>query len=199
MKRNFFVLRYILLNVFRIALDEIIPDLPDVTLSYKDFKELVKDLTRRCQKLCEVALEESATKIEDIDEVLLVGGSSKMRVIKDMLRDIFPNKTLSEAINPDEAVAYGATLRAAQLLDPEKSEGFGIMDKLSLGIGVALVENRYEILFKRNTRFPAKSEKKMYCTVFNNQEAMTFDVSVKIVVAQKMLKFIFRFMKVNVF
>ena len=124
-----------------------------------------------------MVLEESTTKIEDIDEILLVGGSSKMRVIKDMLRDIFPNKTLSEAINPDEAVAYGATLRAAQLLDPVKSKDFGIMDKLSLGIGVALVENRFRLLFNQNARYPAKSEK-MFHTVLNNQTAMIFDASV---------------------
>uniref|UniRef100_A0A914YE53 Heat shock protein 70 n=1 Tax=Panagrolaimus superbus TaxID=310955 RepID=A0A914YE53_9BILA len=159
-----------------ISLDDVMDGLPDETLSYKDFKEIVSDLTRRCRKLCFDALEETKLNVEDIDEVLLVGGSSKMRVIKDMLQDVFPNKELSEAINPDEAVAYGATLRAAQLLDPQKSKGFGIVDTLAIGIGVALAENRYHFLIKRNTPIPTKFGPQTYSTVYNNQTAMTFNI-----------------------
>uniref|UniRef100_A0A914QWP9 Heat shock protein 70 n=1 Tax=Panagrolaimus davidi TaxID=227884 RepID=A0A914QWP9_9BILA len=119
-----------------IDLDDVAPGLPEEDLTYKQFKEIVANLTRRCQKLCFDALEETELKADDIDEVLLVGGSSKMRFIRDMLKDVFPNKELSEAINPDEAVAYGATLRAAQLLDPEKSKVSGIVKHLAIGIGV---------------------------------------------------------------
>jgi heat shock protein 1/8 len=159
-----------------IDLDDVAPGTPDEDLTYKQFKEIVADLTRRCRKLCFDALEETELKADDIDEVLLVGGSSKMRVIKDMLKEVFPIKELSEAINPDEAVAYGATLRAAQLLDPEKSKGFGIVDSLAIGIGVALAENRYHFLIKRNTPIPTKFGPETYSTVNNNQTAMTFNI-----------------------
>uniref|UniRef100_A0AC34F2I5 Heat shock protein 70 n=1 Tax=Panagrolaimus sp. ES5 TaxID=591445 RepID=A0AC34F2I5_9BILA len=159
-----------------ISLDDVMDGLPDETITYKDFKEIVSDLTRRCRKLCLDALEETKLEADDINEVLLVGGSSKMRVIKDMLKDVFQNKDLSEAINPDEAVAYGATLRAAQLLDPQKSQGFGIVDSLGIGIGVALAENRYHFLIKRNTPIPTKFGPETYSTVYNNQTSMSFQI-----------------------
>uniref|UniRef100_A0A914PC62 Uncharacterized protein n=1 Tax=Panagrolaimus davidi TaxID=227884 RepID=A0A914PC62_9BILA len=95
-----------------IHLDEVATGLPKKNLTCKQFKEIVADLTRRCRKLCFDALEETQLTSDNIHEVLLVGGSSKMRVIKDMLKGIFPTKELSEAINPDEVLAYGTTLRA---------------------------------------------------------------------------------------
>uniref|UniRef100_A0A914Q9L5 Uncharacterized protein n=1 Tax=Panagrolaimus davidi TaxID=227884 RepID=A0A914Q9L5_9BILA len=161
---------------FRIDLDYVLPDLelPEEDLTYKEYKEIVVHLTRRCRKLCLDALEETQLTADDIDEILLAGGSSKMRVIKDMLKEIFPTKELSEAINPDEVLAYGATLRAAQLLDPEKSKTFCNDRALSNGIGVSMVGNRYHYLIKRNTPIPTKFGPEIYSTVYNNQTVMNF-------------------------
>ena len=99
-----------------------------------------------------------------------------MRVIKKMLKEFFPNQALKESINPDEAIAYGATVRAAQFLD-SNPDNKALLEKLPIGIGVGLLEDRYEIVLRRNTHIPCKPVKKNYVTSFNNQEALKFVVS----------------------
>uniref|UniRef100_A0A914P6G0 Heat shock protein 70 n=1 Tax=Panagrolaimus davidi TaxID=227884 RepID=A0A914P6G0_9BILA len=157
-----------------IHFNDISPDLSAEDLTYKEYKEIVADITRRCRKLCFDTLEETQLTADDIDEILLAGGSTKMRVIKDMLKGIFQKRELSEAISPDEVFAYGATLRAAQFLDPEKSKTFCNSLTLPNGIGVSLVGNRIHNLFKRNTPFSTKFGPETYSTVYNNQTVMNF-------------------------
>ena len=93
-----------------------------------------------------------------------------------MLQEVFRNHDLKESINPDEAIAYGATVRAAQLLDKKASTQM-LGEKLPIGIGIGLLEDQYDIILKRNTDIPSREVTKNYCTVVNNQKGMTFKVS----------------------
>jgi len=156
-----------------VELSHVKNDLPDHELTYDIFRKEVNSLVVRAKKLCENALKESKIDISEIDEVLLVGGSCRMRVIKKMLKEFFPNQALKESINPDEAIAYGATVRAAQFLD-SNLDNKALLEKLPIGIGVGLLEDRYEIVLRRNTHIPCKPVKKNYVTSFNNQEALKF-------------------------
>ena len=89
----------------------------DEYVSRDVFAKECRDLIIRSRNLCEHAISESNLNIDDVNEVLLIGGSCRMEIIKDMLKEFFKNQTLKESINADEAVAYGATVRAAQILD----------------------------------------------------------------------------------
>ncbi|KAE9546401.1 hypothetical protein FO519_010387, partial [Halicephalobus sp. NKZ332] len=159
-----------------IQLSNVNPTFEDEDITHEFLKILIKDIVQRCKELCECAIEESGLKVFEIDEVLLIGGSSRMKVIKKMLREFFTNQTLNESINPDEAVAYGATLRAAQILDG-KAFPHVLVEKLPIGIGTDLSEDRYDIILKRNTLIPSREVTKNYTTAFNNQESIDFDVS----------------------
>ena len=157
-------------------LSHIQTNLPDIIFSYDTFKKEVKDLVLRAKQLCERALKEYKLDISDINEVLLVGGSCRMRVIKEMLQEVFPNQALKESINPDEAVAYGATIRAAQILDEHQVNEM-LLEKLPIGIGVELLEDRYQIVLKRNTPIPSPAIEKTYTTSHNDQSSIMFTVS----------------------
>ncbi|KAE9546318.1 hypothetical protein FO519_010470, partial [Halicephalobus sp. NKZ332] len=126
--------------------DEEIIQLSHIDLNFEDedithefLKTMVEGTVQHCKELCERALEESRSKI---DVALLVGGSSRMKVIREMLQELFKDKTLDtgekvapeETVNPDEAVAYGATLRAAQILDGTAFPHV-LVEKLPIGIG----------------------------------------------------------------
>ncbi|KAE9547044.1 hypothetical protein FO519_009743, partial [Halicephalobus sp. NKZ332] len=157
-----------------IELNNVHKNLADEYISYEVFTRETGDLVTRCGDLCERAIKESGLDISEINEVLLVGGSSRVKSIKTMLHRLFPNQTIKESINPDEAVAYGATIRAAQILDSKNTHKV-LYEKLPIGIGVALVEDRYEIILRRNTSIPSETVKKDFTTAFHDQTCMTFE------------------------
>ena len=130
----------------------------------------------RCKQICEKAIKESGLSMFEIDEVLLIGGSSRTKVIKNMLEELFSDQTLNESINPDEAVAYGATIRAAQILDGNAFPYF-LIEKLPIGIGVGSNEDRYSIILPKSTIIPSNEVTQSYTTVFNNQKSISFNVS----------------------
>ncbi|KAE9554039.1 hypothetical protein FO519_002735 [Halicephalobus sp. NKZ332] len=119
------------------------------------------------------AVKESSLQIGDINEVLLIGGSSRVKEIREMLEELFINQRLNESVNPDEAVAYGATIRAAQILN-DKAFPHVLIEKLPIGIGTDLSEDRYDIVLERNTLIPSEEVKKNYVTTFNNQKSISF-------------------------
>ena len=90
-----------------------------LTLGRAKFEELCIDLFRRCLKPVENALKDSKFSKDQIDEIVLVGGSSRIPKIQQMIKDFFNGKELNKSINPDEAVAYGAAIQAAVLSGQE--------------------------------------------------------------------------------
>uniref|UniRef100_A0A914XSM7 Uncharacterized protein n=1 Tax=Panagrolaimus superbus TaxID=310955 RepID=A0A914XSM7_9BILA len=110
------------------------------------------------------------------------GGSSRMPMVNELLNELFPLSLeqqfyQSRRLNPDEAVAYGAAIRAAQLSDPSHRDYAGpITNALPIGIGIGLIEDKYSLMIKGQTKFPTKV-KKRYFTTENNQKTASIVVS----------------------
>ena len=97
-----------------ITADQTGPKHLQMTLTRAKFEQLTQHLTERCRKPCEQALRDSGMKPSDIDEVILVGGSSRTPAVQQIARDIF-GKEPNKSVNPDEAIAVGAAIQAGIL------------------------------------------------------------------------------------
>ncbi|RHN44847.1 putative Heat shock protein 70 family [Medicago truncatula] len=125
------------------------------------FEEMNMDLFNECMKTVESCLSDSKIQMSDIDDIVLVGGSSRIPKVQDLLQDLFPKKVLYKSINPDEAVAYGAALQAAVL-----SKGFKnvpnlvLQDVTPLSLGIAVdVDHVMGVVIPRNTTVPLRKTK----------------------------------------
>ena len=121
-----------------------------VNIDRDNFENLCKDIFEKCMKKLKQIIEESGFKKEEIDEVVLVGGSSKIPKIQEMIKEYFNHNkkfNLSKKINPDEAVAYGATIVA------NKKIKLFIKDVIPLTLGVGSKDNMIPMI-KKNTNIP---------------------------------------------
>ena len=99
-----------------------------------------------------------------------------MPLVIDLLNDLFPQSSdtlyyQSRGLNPDEAVAYGAAIRAAQLTDPSHRDFAYITNVLPIGIGIGLVEDQYSLMVKCGTKYPTRIKKRYFTTENNQKEA----------------------------
>ncbi|KAF2354849.1 Heat shock protein 70 family [Trinorchestia longiramus] len=122
------------------------------------------------QVITDAGLEASA-----IDEIVLVGGSTRIPKIKENLQKFFHGKKLNESINADEAVAHGAALHAAALVTSSKTRPINLLDVCPLTIGVAESGIFMSTLIQRNTRIPTKKTS-CFSTAYDNQQDLTFAV-----------------------
>ncbi|XP_018911047.2 heat shock protein 70 B2 [Bemisia tabaci] len=139
------------------------------------FEDLCADLFQRTLTTVEQALTDAKIEREAIDDVVLVGGSTRIPKVQLLLQNFFDGKTLNHSIHPDEAVAYGAAVQAASLSGNEDLEIKDIVlrDVTPLSLGVDTVNDVFSVIIKRNTRIPFK-ETKTYVTAKDNQELLTF-------------------------
>ncbi|KAL6128239.1 hypothetical protein ACLB2K_071595 [Fragaria x ananassa] len=110
-----------------------------LTLTSAKFEQLNADLFSKCMEPVERCLEDAKMKISSVNDVVHVGGSSRVPKVRQLLQDVFKGKELCQGINADEAVAYGTAVQAAVLGGNEngKLQGFSLLDvtPLSLGTG----------------------------------------------------------------
>ncbi|KAL5057256.1 hypothetical protein RYX36_028860, partial [Vicia faba] len=139
------------------------------SLTRAKFEEINMDLFNECMKTVESCLNDSKVDMSDIDDVVLVGGSSRIPKVQDMLQDFFKGKDLCKTINPDEAVAYGAAVQAAIL-----SEGFKnvpnlvLRDVTPLSLGISAdTGGVMSVVIPRNTTIPVKKSRG-YATAIDN-------------------------------
>ncbi|KAE8737439.1 hypothetical protein FOCC_FOCC017099 [Frankliniella occidentalis] len=111
---------------------------------------------------------EEVTK-DEIDEVVLVGGSTRIPKIRSLVQEFFDNKELNKSVNPDEAVALGAAIRAASLTGQAGAKQVVMKDVTSLSMGVATSDGLVAVLIPRNTPLPYKITKP-FTTASDNQE-----------------------------
>uniref|UniRef100_A0A8C2KCQ2 78 kDa glucose-regulated protein n=1 Tax=Cyprinus carpio TaxID=7962 RepID=A0A8C2KCQ2_CYPCA len=141
----------------------------------KRFEELNVDLFRSTMKLVQKVLEDSDLKKTDIDEIVLVGGSTRIPKIKQLVKEFFNGKEPSRGINPDEAMAYGAAVQAGVLSGEENIGDLVLLDVCPLTLGIETVGAVMTKLIPRNTVVPTKKSQ-IFSTASDNQPTVTIKV-----------------------
>merc|ERR1712078_727544 len=147
------------------------------TLTRAKFEELCLDLFKKTMKPVKKALEDSNMAKSDIDEVVLVGGSTRIPKVQQLLSNFFNGKELNQEINPDEAVAYGATVQGG-ILSGEggaATKDVVLLDVAPLSMGVETEDGLMSKIIDRNTVIPTKKTSE-YTTVADNQQQVNFQI-----------------------
>lgn len=144
------------------------------TLSRAKFEELTADLLRRVRKPVEQALSDAKLSASQINEVILVGGSTRIPAVKRIVQEI-TGKTPNESVNPDEAVALGAAVQAGIIQGDSSLGDIVLVDVTPLTLGVEVKGGMIAPMITRNTTVPAKKTE-IYTTAENNQPGVEINV-----------------------
>ena len=157
-----------------------------------EFEDICEPLFQKIKKSIDKALSNTKLTKNDIQEIILVGGSTRIPKVREIVGDYFPElkkkNKINENINPDEVVAFGATIAAGNILNNKDKYISNVVmsDIIPSSLGIAVINNYekkkntdegniMEVIFRRGTHFPVNAQK-YFCTALDNQTEITFDI-----------------------
>ncbi|MEO0242207.1 MAG: Hsp70 family protein, partial [candidate division WOR-3 bacterium] len=132
------------------------------------------DLIDRTIEICKRALEDAKLRPQDIDEVILVGGQTRMPLVQQKVREFF-GKEPHKGINPDEVVAVGAAIQGAIIAGEYQDKDIVLLDVVPLSLGVETLGGIFDVVIPRNTTIPTRKSK-IYTTAEDNQTSVLIKV-----------------------
>lgn len=146
------------------------------TITRSEFEELAHEFVEACLDPVERVLEDAELSPEDISQVVLVGGSTRVPIIQQSLSQWFAGKPLNKSVNPDEAVAYGAAIQASIIHQVgSRSKGLLLLDVTPLSLGIETSGGIMNQIIKRNSTLPCEASK-VFSTIDDNQESVEIQV-----------------------
>jgi heat shock protein 5 len=162
----------------RVEIEDLVPGYDfSETLTRAKFEELNDALFKKTLKPVQKVLDDAMLDIEDVNEIILVGGSTRIPKVQQMIKDFFNGKEPNRGINPDESVAVGAAIQGS-ILSGEGGEAHAqvmLLDVTPLSLGTAVDGELMQVLIKRGTTIPSESSM-VFHTIEDNQRRMAIDV-----------------------
>ena len=149
----------------------------EITFTKEQFEKLCKPYFDKCLIIVDNALKLARLKENDINEVVLIGGSTRIPYIRNMLKNKFKNSKLCFNINPEEAVSIGAAIKGSILKKKNyvKIRDLNLFDFIPLSLGIELIGERMEIFINRNTPIPIRKTK-IFSTEKDNQTSFRINI-----------------------
>ena len=160
------------INLPFLAVDNAGPRHLSLTLSRSQLNDLVYDLVERLEGPCNTAMQDAGLNRSQIDDVLLVGGMTRMPLVQEKVEEIFAKRP-HKGVNPDEVVAVGAAIQSG-ILGGEVREVI-LLDVTPMSLGIRVAGDRFSPIIPKNTSIPTRASK-IFTTTEDNQEVVTIDV-----------------------